>query len=259
MWDPLKRLQSARESVREASARLSPLYGAIESASAYLELALTLEQLNEAIRETHTAFAALYDEEDANPEANDALLDLVDSSLHCLDRYLENPGDAQVRPMLEELQALDLQLQHFDLAGVYVRLQLQREERELLAEVATEIPEAELELGYLGQLVEQLDQILHHQADPTPTLSYLEELHASTSERQRIYNETPLAGSEWTLEVALADRCMLRGYELWLGALEGLHQGLQGEVDEPALLTYLEWLREGNRNWILVERLAGQA
>jgi len=65
-----------------------------------------------------------------------------------------------------------------------------------------------------------------------------------------------LREEEWTLEVALADGFMQEGYELWFQGLEGLLESCADPPDEVAIVDWLETLREGNRNWLLVERLS---
>ena len=251
----LKKLQMARQSSRSLSTEFSPLYLALECASGYLDLAVTMDQLLTALTETHQAFADLLNQEEQNPESDEALLDLVEATLDCLESF--TPGPEHVASLAGQLEDLDQQLKRFDLASVHQRLQLQREERELLQAVQAEIGEEALEAGYLQQIIVRLDGLLHQGESPQPTLEYLQELWSKTQERSQAYDRLPLRSEEWTLEVALADRFMLQGYRHWQEALKGLIECCgKDDLDEPAILEWLETLRQGNRNWILVERLS---
>ena len=253
----LRKLQMARESSRSLGHELSPLYLALESATGYIDLAVTMDQLQTALDETHQAFADLLEQEEENPERDDTLLDLVEATLDCLESF--NAGsEEQVRKLAEQLQNLDHQLQQFNLASIHQRLQLQREERELLKEVQAEIGEEELEAGYLQQIIARLDAVLHRNQDPEETLDYLQDLLSKTQERSLAYDRLPLSSQEWTLEVALADRFMVQGFRHWLEALQGLLDCCASQpVDEPGILDWLEALRQGNRSWILVEQISG--
>lgn len=255
MWEKLKRLQEARTFAREGPARYSPLYVVVESATRYLDLSGTWQQLLTVAEETRVAFEDLLGQEEANPDHDPQLLDLVENTLDVLEGLSQAHSD-DLPEVLRQLEWLDEQLQSFDLRAVYQRLLLQRERRELLQEVESQFSDEQLEAGTLQQIIAMCDQLVHAGGDPEEALDYLEEIRAQLHLRLEGYEQTPLREEEWTLEVALADDWMQQGYQLWFQALEGLSQSSLPPVDEEAVLYWLERLRQGNRYWLLVERLA---
>ena len=110
--------------------------------------------------------------------------------------------------------------------------------------------------SYLLEIIKLCDRLVHADGTPESTLRYLEEVQARLKLRQQAYQQTPLREEEWTLEVALADGFMQEGYELWFRGLEGLLESCADPPDEVAIVDWLETLREGNRNWLFVERLS---
>lgn len=251
----LRKIQQQREAARLSSHSLSPLYLVLESAHRFLDLTGTLEALQGSADETMSALIDLLEEE----EAEESLLIVLEAVLDELESFLDvaAPGEDRVQQLVAALEGLQGQLSQFDLAAVYQRVLIRREEEALLREICGEVWEEELELGYLGQVTRRLDEVLHRQGCPEEVRQFLEELLVKMTASQESYEKTPLRTEEWSLEVALADRFMRQGFELWLSGLAGLCYSCGPPPDEPAMLEWLENLREGNRNWILVDRLAG--
>ncbi len=111
-----------------------------------------------------------------------------------------------------------------------------------------ELDESALVAGHLGSILHHLDQ-----AQPEECLEVLEaHLHRIELQARR-HDEIRISPQEWTQELALADHLMLTGYQLWQEGLEALlsYHGDHDLEDEA-----LNLLLQGNRNFILVERLA---
>jgi len=237
---------------REIDSGLTPLQALSDAIHAYLDLRVTQAQLQEQWDRTEDLFLELLEQQ--SPHLEESLREQIENVLDLLE---VRPNDQQLAEVSQALLAADSRLQAYDLSLLHELVHQLADEQQLLEEVSGPISELELEAGYLSEIVEGLDQVLHAQLDPEPFFRRIEELLEQTQQGHLSYLSTPLAATEWTAEVALADRLMEEGFRLWLEALTSLREQLSGEFNEETILQALELLREGNRNWIKVERLAG--
>ncbi len=255
----LEKLKRARESARERQTRFSILALLLSSLQGFVEFQVTLDQLDESVEEVSEILHALLEELDNQPLASPMLILNLEKALEVIESSLagESLTEAEAEAALLELGEIDKALSQFALSDHYLQAKQSRQKFDLSKAAMEKIEAWELEAGHYDRIAGQLDDLFLGLATQESVLQYLEGLYEVILGRLESYNQTIIKPEEWTLEVALADEFMLDGFEFWLDGLEILCDLCSGEsVEEELVLEPLEMLRQGNRYWLTVEKLA---
>ena len=228
----------------------SPIYLVLEASRRYLAVACSHA---EVIKSARRCALPLGDFADQLP-AGHSLLEILDAILETLEELEgEPPGEV----LVARLTRLEEQLVSHDLAGLHQQIEVREDQERLLRGLELGITEDDLTRGHYRILETELRRYFVLDEPIESLLERLEleltRIRASLSE----YNSTYLDGDEWTVEVALADRYLIDGLSLWLVALGQLMEACLAD-DQEAAFACLQTLREGNRNFVLVDRLANR-
>lgn len=233
----LEMLRRAQQQTLASVGGLSPLFSVIESLQRFRHGLLSSEVVEQIVLEARQHLAAL-------PEH----ISLVVEAQTLLDRFPEMAD--------EQLQELHEQFLQLDLGSLLEQAERERCQARLQAHCLLEIEEEELKLGHF----EAIEQELRCWLDGEQPLEQLLETLRHHQQRVRSawesYESTYMEAAEWTLEVALADQLLREAHQLWLEGLDLLEISLEGEETTDQALNLL---LEGNRQFVLVERLSWPA
>lgn len=233
----LEMLRRAQEQNLESGRAYTPLYAVLESRDRYRAGLLSQEALQQAVQNCQEILDGLINHLEPCPEA------IFQAAEHL------RLGE------LDELEPCQSRLEQLDLYPLLRAAEREGHRLRLQAHADLEVEQSELVAGHYRQLEILLDRWLEGGEGAEAVASCLEEHRLRIQSSLEGYESSYLQPEEWTMEVALADQLLREGHLFWLHGLELLQRSLD-EDDEGLMDEGLGLLLDGNRSFVLVERLA---